>query len=151
MSSVAFSSLADADIPAVVALWTACGLTRPWNDPEADIALARGGGASDVLVMREAGAIIGAVMVGHDGHRGAVYYLAVSPDRQREDFGRALMQAACDWLKARGVGKLNLMVRPENDRVAGFYDALGFTREERLVFSFRLDAENAADLLHRRL
>ena len=29
--------------PTVIALWQACGLTRPWNDPAADIALARRG------------------------------------------------------------------------------------------------------------
>ncbi len=151
MTSLSIDSLADSDIPAVVALWTACGLTRLWNDPQADIALARSTSSSDVLVMREAGSIIGAVMVGHDGHRGAVYYLAVSPDRQGEDFGRALMQGACDWLSARGVSKLNLMVRPDNERVAGFYDALGFAREERIVFSRRLDIQDDENLLHRRL
>ena len=69
----------DADTDALVALWDAAGLLRPWNDPRADIALARRGPHSTILVARQDGAIAGSVMVGHDGHRGWIYYLAVAP------------------------------------------------------------------------
>jgi len=31
-------TFADADADAVIALWEACELTRPWNDPRKDIA-----------------------------------------------------------------------------------------------------------------
>lgn len=138
MSEATVEEIADADVPAVVALWAACGLTRPWNDPETDIAFARRGPNSAVLVMRREGTIAGSVMVGHDGHRGTVYYLSVDPARQGHDLGRRLMEAAEAWLRARGVWKMNLMVRPENERVAGFYRALGYDREERIVFSRKL-------------
>ena len=37
MPKLIIGEAADADIDAVVALWLACGLTRPWNDPRADI------------------------------------------------------------------------------------------------------------------
>ena len=37
--SLAIADIADADVAIVIALWQACGLTRPWNDPAADIAL----------------------------------------------------------------------------------------------------------------
>lgn len=52
----------------VVALWTRCGLTRPWNDPVADFDAALEGPASAVLVLREEGRMLATVMVGHDGH-----------------------------------------------------------------------------------
>lgn len=118
--------IADGDVAAVVALWARCGLIRPWNDPIADIALARTSGHGGVLVARAGEAILGAVMIGHDGHRGAVYYLGVDPDRRRAGLGRRLVAAAEAWCRARGVPKINLLVRRENPAVLAFYEALGF-------------------------
>ncbi|MGU3494641.1 GNAT family acetyltransferase [Xanthobacteraceae bacterium A53D] len=126
---------------ALIALWQACGLTRPWNDPHADIALAKRGPHSTILVARDGQVLAGSVMVGHDGHRGWMYYLAVSSDHQRKGLGRRLVAAAEDWLRARGVPKVMLLVRPENDQVRGFYDALGYQDEPRVVFSRRLDGK----------
>ena len=81
----------DGDVADVIALWQRCGLTRPWNDPAADIALARKGANATVLVGRDDGAIVASVMVGHDGHRGWVYYVAVDPDHRIKGYGRAIM------------------------------------------------------------
>ncbi|OYW52271.1 MAG: GNAT family acetyltransferase [Rhizobiales bacterium 17-65-6] len=131
----------DADTEALVALWEAAGLLRPWNDPRADIALARRGPHSTILVARREGRIAGSVMVGHDGHRGWIYYLAVAPDLARQGIGRRLATAAEDWLRARGVPKLMLMVRMENAPVRAFYEALGYDEEPRVIFSRRLDGK----------
>lgn len=118
------------DGAAVVALWRDCGLTRPWNDPDADFALALASGASAVLVARDGAAVAGSVMVGFDGHRGWVYYLAVSPAARRGGIGRALMAAAEEWLRARGAPKIQFMVREDNDAALGFYEALGMERQK---------------------
>lgn len=118
------------DRDAVIALWHACGLTRPWNDPQADFARALAGPASAVLVARVGGVPAGSVMVGYDGHRGWLYYLAVAPERQRTGLGRALMAAAEAWLRAHGAPKVQLMVREDNAAALGFYDALGFERQK---------------------
>lgn len=128
----------DPDIVAeVVALWRACGLTRPWNDPVADLRLAVAGPASTVLAGRQAGRLVATVMVGHDGHRGAVYYVAVDPAAQGRGHGRAIMAAAEAWLRERGVPKLNIMVRRENAKVRAFYDALGAGEDDVIVLSKR--------------
>lgn len=119
-----------ADIPALVALWKACGLTRPWNDPERDARLAIQGQSSAILGLRDGDALIGSVMAGFDGHRGWVYYLAVAPERRREGLGRRLMDAAEAWLRERGAPKLQLMVRTSNAEALGFYEALGLERQE---------------------
>ena len=83
--------------------------------PEKDIAFARSGPASDVLVAMDGDTVIASVMVGHDGHRGIVYYVATHPDYQRKGLGKATMRAAEHWLTQRGVWKLNLLVRAENE------------------------------------
>lgn len=118
------------DAGQVIALWEACGLTRPWNDPSTDFALAISSGASAVLVARDGAAIAGSVMTGFDGHRGWVYYLAVAPAHRRRGLGRTLMAAAEGWLKARGAPKIQLMVREDNAAALGFYEALGMERQK---------------------
>jgi ribosomal protein S18 acetylase RimI-like enzyme len=117
------------DADEVIALWRACGLTRPWNDPSADFARAVAGPTSAVLVMREDDGLAASVMVGCDGHRGWVYYLAVAPERRRSGLGRAMMDSADSWLRARGAPKLQLMVRDDNDEALRFYEALGLERQ----------------------
>ena len=139
MSALAIDSIADADVEKVVALWQRCGLTRPWNDPHADIALARRRDNSTVLVGRDNGAIAATIMVGHDGHRGWVYYVTVDPDHRFKGYGRAIMAAAEDWLRARGIAKLQLMVRGDNAQVHAFYQSLGYYDQKRVTFAKWLD------------
>lgn len=129
----------DAQIGAVVALWQRCDLTRPWNDAAGDIARARGQANSDVLVGLLNDVVTATVMVGHDGHRGWVYYVAVDPERRRGGYGRTMMRAAEDWLRQRGIEKIMLMVRPENDSVRAFYAAAGYEEQPRVVLARWLD------------
>ena len=139
MSRLAVSPITDADVDAVIALWQRCGLTRPWNDPAADIAFVRRGANATILLGRADDAIVATAMVGHDGHRGWVYYVAVDPDRQGEHFGRAIMAAAEDWLRQQGVAKAMLMVRPDNGKVQAFYGRLGYVVQERVIYAKWLD------------
>jgi hypothetical protein len=138
-NNLAVAAMADADIPAVVALWERCELTRPWNDPQADISRARGKTNSEVLVGRDGQIIAATVMVGHDGHRGWVYYVAVDPDQHNRGYGRAIMTAAEDWLRERGVEKLQLLVRADNTRVQAFYETLDYDQQERVIYAKWLD------------
>jgi ribosomal protein S18 acetylase RimI-like enzyme len=127
------------DEAAVIGLWKACGLTRPWNPPAADIGFVRSSGHGEILVAEHGDAVVGSVMVGHDGHRGWVYYLAVDPSTRQRGLGRRLMAAAEAWLSARGVRKIELMIRASNAAVANFYEKLGYDREPVLVMSRWLD------------
>jgi ribosomal protein S18 acetylase RimI-like enzyme len=124
---IAFRALADGDEARVIALWEICGLTRPWNDPQRDLAFARGKANSEVLVGIIDGAIATTVMAGHDGHRGWLYYLAVDPKMRGNGLGRETVSAAEEWLKAHGVWAINLMIRNDNIAARGFYEALGYT------------------------
>jgi ribosomal protein S18 acetylase RimI-like enzyme len=122
-----------------VALWEECGLTRPWNDPYADLDRALAGPSSTVLAVVDDGVLVATAMVGHDGHRGWVYYLAVSPSGRGRGLGRALMAAAEEWVAARGIPKLMLMVRSTNTEVLGFYARLGYAVEDTAVLGRRLE------------
>jgi ribosomal protein S18 acetylase RimI-like enzyme len=138
-ATLAVTGIGDGDVADVIALWQACGLTRPWNDPAGDIALARRGEHSTVLVGRAGSQIVATAMVGHDGHRGWVYYVAVDPDQQGKGFGHVIMNAAEDWLRQTGIAKLQLMVRPDNKKVQAFYESLDYDEQQRIIYAKWLD------------
>ena len=138
-SALTITSVEDADIPEIVALWQRCGSTRPWNDPEGDIARARKGDNASVLLGRDNGTLVASVMVGHDGHRGWVYYVTVDPEHRFKGYGRDIMAAAEDWLRTRGIEKMQLMVRADNTQVHAFYQSLGYFPQERVTFAKWLD------------
>ncbi|WP_237153592.1 GNAT family acetyltransferase [Oryzibacter oryziterrae] len=141
--SVVIGPLDAGDRNDVIGLWGRAGLIRPWNDPDSDIDLALSTPESTVLVAKRSDRVAGAVMVGHDGHRGAIYYLAVDPEAQRGGIGRALVAAAEDWCKAHGHAKINLLVRRENAKVLAFYEAIGY-RDTHCVSLYRaFDPERA--------
>jgi ribosomal protein S18 acetylase RimI-like enzyme len=123
------------DATSAAALWESVGLTRPWNDPLADFVRALSGATSTVLGLRDDGELVGTVMVGNDGHRGWVYYLAVRPALQGRGLGARLMRSAEEWLRERGVVKVQLMVRQTNVEVSAFYEHLGYENSDVSVLA----------------
>ena len=140
--TLTITAIEDGDIADVIALWQRCGSTREWNDPAGDIALARKETNATVLVGRNDGAVVASVLVGHDGHRGWVYYVTVDPDHRYKAYGREIMTAAENWLRARGIQKLQLMVRGDNLQVRAFYESLGYYDQERVTFAKWLDGRD---------
>ncbi|HVM51529.1 MAG TPA: GNAT family acetyltransferase [Candidatus Acidoferrum sp.] len=127
-----------ADEAAVIALWHECKLTRPWNDPHADIARKLTEQPELFLVGTVGEELVATAMVGYDGHRGWVYYLGVSPRHRRKSYGRALMREAERLLTERGCPKINLMVRSSNAEVLEFYRRLGYTQDAVVNLGRRL-------------
>jgi len=123
----------------VVALWDEAGLTRPWNSPEDDFDRALQGDSSAVLGVLDDGVLVATVMVGHDGHRGWVYYLAVAESRRRMGFGKLMMSAAEGWVRRNGIPKIQLMVRDDNVNARDFYLHTGYERSGVTVYGRRLD------------
>lgn len=126
------------EIEEVITLWERCDLLRPWNDPELDIERKLQYDADLFLVAVVAGEIVGSVMGGYDGHRGAAYYLAVHPDYRGRGFANALMNRLEKKLIARGCPKINLQVRDDNDIVLGFYEKLDYEINDVMVLGKRL-------------
>jgi ribosomal protein S18 acetylase RimI-like enzyme len=135
------SDLSPDEIPAAIAIWKEAGLLRLWNDPRADAALALRHAGSTILAARREAKLVATVMVGHDGHRGWVYYLAVAPAFRRQGVGTMLLRSAEQWCRARGVPKLQLMVRSENVEVASFYAALGYDKSDVVVLAKWLNSK----------
>jgi ribosomal protein S18 acetylase RimI-like enzyme len=125
-NEIAIRPVNDDDAEQLIALWQASGVSRPWNDPVRDIAFARRDAHSTILVADDGGRIVASVMVGEDGHRGWVYYVAADPDRQGTGLGRTIMAAAEAWLAQRGVWKVQLLVREDNAAARHFYEHLGY-------------------------
>ena len=130
-----------ADENAVVALWAACDLLRPQNDPRKDICRKRAHSPEWFLVGTCRGEIVASVMVGYDGHRGWINYLAVAPQHQRSGIGRRLMAEAERLLRGAGCPKINLQVRSSNTRVVTFYQRLGFVVDQALSLGKRLEQD----------
>jgi ribosomal protein S18 acetylase RimI-like enzyme len=135
---IEFRPIEDADVAQVIALWRSCDLTRPWNNPEKDIAFARGKPQSDILVGIAGEKVLASIMVGHDGHRGSFYYVAVDPAHRRNGIGASLIRAGEKWLKERGVWKVNLLIRQENADAQGFYQRLGYELNQVMSMGQRL-------------
>jgi len=130
------------DTEAVIALWQETGLTRSWNNPHLDIQRKLSVQPELFLVATDdAGDVVGTVMAGYDGHRGWMYYLASDPARRGSGIGRELVTAAEGKLLEMGCPKVQLMVRPDNTAVLGFYDALGYERFDTITTGKRLIAD----------
>jgi ribosomal protein S18 acetylase RimI-like enzyme len=141
-AALTISPIEDNDRTEVIRLWRRAGLVREWNDPSGDIALARKERNSTILLGRHEGALVASVLVGHDGHRGWVYYVSVDPDHRSKGYGRDIMTAAENWLRARGIAKLQLMVRGDNAKVHAFYESLGYYDQKRVTFAKWLDGRD---------
>jgi ribosomal protein S18 acetylase RimI-like enzyme len=123
------------DREGAIALWHATELTRPWNDPAEDFDRAVASPESTVLGGFEKERMVATVMVGHDGHRGWVYYLAVDQRVRGRGLGSQMMSDAEAWLRGSGTPKLNLMVRTSNAAALRFYERLGYEDDDVTVLS----------------
>ncbi len=118
---------------AVIQLWKECGLLSPDNDPVKDIKRKRREHPELFLVALDGKTIVGVLMGGYDGHRGAVNYFGVSPAYQGKGIGRSLMEAVEKKMARLGCPKINLYVRVGNESVMTFYDKHGYSKNTGAV------------------
>lgn len=129
-SAMIFRDFSSADTAGVVALWQECGLTRPWNDPVKDIRRKQTDKNGAFWVVCRADEVIASVMIGYDGHRGTINYLAIAPAFQRSGLGAELMRRAEAFLIEIGCPKVSFCVRKDNLSVLAFYDRLGYAADD---------------------
>lgn len=138
MTSFIIRSYQQTDEQVVIALWKACGLITPQNNPHLDIARKLRVNPEWFLVGELTGRVVASCMVGYEGHRGWINYLAVHPEHQRQGFARMMMQRAEDILSEAGCPKINLQVRSTNADVLAFYERIGFTTDNVVSLGKRL-------------
>ena len=126
------------DQDAIVELWQQCGLVVPWNNPLTDIARKIADSPELFFTGRIEGKLVASCMAGYDGHRGWIYFLAVTKCEQRKGFAALLVAHVEAQLIELGCPKLELMVRDKNREVIEFYQAIGFNLDPVRVLSKRL-------------
>ena len=138
-----------ADTDAVIAIWRACELTRPWNNPRADIARKLAVQPELFFIGCHAQTPIATAMFGYDGHRGWLYYFAVLPEYQNKGYGRALLAHGEAALTAMGCPKINLQIRNTTTNTTGtttgtsntvtaFYEKSGYRTDAVSSYGKRL-------------
>jgi ribosomal protein S18 acetylase RimI-like enzyme len=128
----------ESDAEQVIALWSRCNLLRPWNDPRKDIVRKLQVQRELFMVGELGGTLVAVMMVGYEGHRGWVNYLAVEPELQGRGFGRQMMAEAERRLQALGCPKIQLQVRAENGDAIAFYRSLGYSEDAVVSMGKRL-------------
>jgi ribosomal protein S18 acetylase RimI-like enzyme len=125
----------------VIALWQRCNLTRPWNKPEKDIERMVKVAPELFLVGLIDGKVVATVMGNYDGHRGWLHYLGVEPALQMKGYGRQIVGAMEEKLRAKGCPKINLQVRKDNLKAVKFYEKIGFKIDEVIGMGKRLEED----------
>lgn len=143
-TSMEIRSFRPEDESATVALWQQCDLVRPWNNPHQDIARKLCVRPELFLVGVLDGQIVASVMIGYEGHRGWINYLAVAPEHRRKGFGRLLISEAERRLRQTGCPKINLQIRATNQGVIEFYRRLGYSVDDVVSMGKRLVPDEPA-------
>jgi ribosomal protein S18 acetylase RimI-like enzyme len=73
-------------------------------------------------------------MAGHDGRRGYIYHTAVLPDYRNQGIAKKLVDCAMYALEAEGINKVALVAFKTNELGNGFWESIGFTKREDLVY-----------------
>ena len=131
----------------MIALWQACELIVPWNNPLTDIERKTADSPELFFTGRVDGQLMASCMAGYDGHRGWIYFLAVHPSYRRRGYAAQLVSHTGNKLLELGCPKLELMVRQSNQDMIAFYQAIGFDLDPVVVLSKRLQADEPHDFV----
>mgnify|MGYP002053324144 CR=1 FL=1 len=95
-------------------------------NPEKDIVCKNSDKNGKFLIGQIDEVLMASIMIGYDGHRGSINYLAVDPDLSGAGYGKILIAEAEQFLLSVGCPKVNFCVRTDNDKVVEFYRQLGY-------------------------
>lgn len=124
------------DYDKVYALWMSCsgmGLNN-LDDSKDGIERFIKRNPDTCFVAENGDELIGVIMVGNDGRRGYIYHTDVDPQHRKQGIASRLVEAAMDALKKCGINKCALVVFERNENGNAFWEKLGFTVREDLVY-----------------
>ncbi|MET1249063.1 GNAT family N-acetyltransferase [Sporolactobacillus sp. STCC-11] len=78
--------------------------------------------------------IMGVILCGNDGRRGYIYHTAVDRSYRRKGIGKQLVSAVINALKKEEINKIALVVFATNQSGNAFWQSIGFTKREDLMY-----------------
>ena len=78
--------------------------------------------------------IVGAILVGNDGRRGYIYHTAVNPQYRKQGIAKSLVDTAMTALQKIGINKAALVVFDRNEIGNDFWEKMGFTIRDDLIY-----------------
>lgn len=142
-SSVTIRLLSILDYERVYELWMSCvgmGL-NDLDDSKQGIETFLQRNPDTCFVAETAGHIVGVIIAGNDGRRGYIYHTAVNPQFRRQGIAQSLVEVALDALKRLSINKVALVVFDRNETGNAFWERMGFTVREDLVYRNKALAE----------
>jgi ribosomal protein S18 acetylase RimI-like enzyme len=110
------------DVAPVLAFWRRAAEPTSTDSAEALVGLLHHDPGA-LIVAEAGGRIVGSVIAGWDGWRGAIYRLAVDPEHRRRGLGQSLRRAAEERLAALGGRRSHAIVMEANTNAVAFWDA----------------------------
>lgn len=86
------------------------------------------------FVAEDNGKMIGVILSGHDGRRGYIYHTVVLSEYRGRGVVRALVEKVMVALDAEGIQKAALVVFERNELGNGFWERIGFTQRNDLIY-----------------
>lgn len=132
--NITFQAIHAGHYSQLMQLWTRAGqlAIRETDTPEAlEKFLARNPNCS--FAASSNNQLIGAVLAGHDGWRGYLYHMAVSPEYRGRRIGRQLVERAVEAIRKKGIPKIHCMVLRENISAQKFWISCGFEMRLELI------------------
>ncbi len=121
------------DVGAVLAVWAhARSAGADIDDRPEDIHRLLERSPDGVLVAEHDGQIVGTVIAVWDGWRGAIARLCVLDSHRRLGIGRALVDAAEQNLRAKGLGRVNILIYEDDPGAADLWTARGYVTDDRI-------------------
>lgn len=80
------------------------------------------------------GGIAGVIMAGNDGRRGYIYHTAVAEGYRRRGIAKSLVDCVLQAFRKIGINKVACVVFSANEGGNIFWEKLGFTAREDLVY-----------------
>ena len=96
----------------------------------------------DTCLVAEADSrIVGVIIVGNDGRRGYIYHTAVNPQYRKQGIAKSLVETAMAALQNNGINKVALVVFDRNEIGNDFWEKMGFTVRDDLIYRNKALAE----------